>query len=566
MARLIWAMVLLAACSGDAPSGNAGENVGGVDGADGVDGRPADYDRGDLGNTLSIDAGISDLSTGCGPCNQPPTACHAPAGSCVGGHCVYDVVEGLACDDGNACTVGDICTAGVCAGKAKVCNQPPVAACVSGTDLLTYDAVGSCHSGACVYAQHDVACGTGGCVANACSTDPCTGLTCHAPPSTCFKAAGVCSVGSCSYAYDDGVACNDSDPCTDADQCNTGVCKGKPKSCLAPPADHCDDTTTLRSYDPVGSCGAGACSYTYHFVTCAAGCANNHCTPTSWTTQSSGVTSYLRGVWGASGSDIFAVGDDATIIRGNGTTWKTMAVPQNTNHLMGVDGTSSTNVFAIESSLASASAGVYRFDGTSWTKRTTVGCYDFCCVGAIGPDDAYLWNSGGQLIRVTNGVAKLVTSISTPDTLDHDCMLRVRSASDVYISGGFTYHYDGTSITELKASGGTSQGSEGLVAFGPTQVITFVSSTVGRWNGTQWTSIPTGLGVVLGIGGIAINRVFAVGYSSSGATGTASFWDGSGWSGETLPAGTLPLYGVWAASTGEVYAVGAKGTIVKTVR
>ena len=403
MAKWLWLGMLLGACDGGIGAGVGGDLAGAdfagddlglvatsVDAAFDAATAPADAATSSADLLSPADLGASGT---CGACNQPPTACHAPAGTCVAGHCVYALVDGLACDDGNACTVGDSCSAGVCAGVPRVCNAPPAAACVSGTDLLAYDAVGVCNSGACVYAHHDVVCGAGGCSGGACSTDPCSGVTCQSPPSLCFKATGTCGAGACSYGYADGVACNDSDPCTDTDQCNTGVCKGKPKACLTPPADTCDDANTLRSYDAVGSCGAGACSYSYHFATCAAGCASGRCNATAWTAQSSGVTVSLNGVWGDSGSDVFAVGATGTILRGNGSTWKSMPVPQGTGDLDGVDGTAANNVFAVESSGSNSSNGydatVLRYDGSSWSIRGTVGCGDFCCIGAIGPDDVY---------------------------------------------------------------------------------------------------------------------------------------------------------------------------------
>jgi hypothetical protein len=39
-------------------------------------------------------------------------------------------------------------------------------------------------------------------------------------------------------------------------------------------------------------------------------------------------------------------------------------------------------------------------------------------------------------------------------------------------------------------------------------------------------------------------------------------YDGVGWVGATIPTGTKPLNAIWAARTGEVFAVGDNGTIV----
>jgi hypothetical protein len=553
---LIVCAFLVAGCD----NGEAGNPMPGEDLAGGGGG------GGDLAGDGGGGGGGGDMAaqTGCGACDQPPTPCHAPSGTCENGKCIYPLVEGLACDDHDPCTVGDLCSSGVCAGQARVCDAPPASQCLSGTQLITYDQTGACNAGACVYTQHTITCGAGGCVSNMCATDPCGSITCNQPPNACFKAAGTCSAGTCSYAYDDGATCNDGDPCTNNDQCNTGVCKGTPKSCVSPPADSCVDATTLKVYDPVGSCGGGSCSYTYRFVTCAAGCATNRCNATPWTALTSGVSVTLHDVWGASGTDVFAVGDLGTVLRYNGSLWKTMPVPVGTGHLRGVSGTASDNVFAITAG-NSTYANVIRWDGVSWTNRqSNVYCYDFCCVGAIGVDDAYVWNNAGQLIRITGGTATTVASTTLGTTLFHDCDVRVASASDVYIGGAQVFHWNGSLLAPVKAAAGSAFTADGVIAFGPTQVVAFAYNNVGRWDGSQWGSIPTGsTGSQESLGGTSFSRLFIAGGTGSG--GTVFFWDGSGWSGETLPASTPYLYGVWAATTGEVYAVGSNGTIIKAI-
>jgi hypothetical protein len=46
--------------------------------------------------------------------------------------------------------------------------------------------------------------------------------------------------------------------------------------------------------------------------------------------------------------------------------------------------------------------------------------------------------------------------------------------------------------------------------------------------------------------------------------GTVLFWDGLGWTVQTMPAGTKTLQAVWASALpeGRVFAVGINGTIV----
>ena len=44
----------------------------------------------------------------------------------------------------------------------------------------------------------------------------------------------------------------------------------------------------------------------------------------AWSEMDSGTTDTLWGVWGSSGSDVFAVGDNGTILHYNGSTWSPM--------------------------------------------------------------------------------------------------------------------------------------------------------------------------------------------------------------------------------------------------
>jgi hypothetical protein len=62
--------------------------------------------------------------------------------------------------------------------------------------------------------------------------------------------------------------------------------------------------------------------------------------------MTSGTTTWLSGVWGSSGSDVFAVGGSGTILHYGGSTWSPMT-SGTTNPLSGVWGSSSTDVFAV---------------------------------------------------------------------------------------------------------------------------------------------------------------------------------------------------------------------------
>ena len=155
-----------------------------------------------------------------------------------------------------------------------VCETPPAGSCESATKFKTFDKMGSCLAGVCSYRAQEIACQ---CQGEACTTDPCVGLTCDTPPAprckdtntqTEFASTGTCNQGSCSYLATD-TGCEKNQLCsgegctvcaTDAscgDDCtacggNTPKCKdlGVASQCVGCLADadcssgvKCDTTT-----------------------------------------------------------------------------------------------------------------------------------------------------------------------------------------------------------------------------------------------------------------------------------------------------------------------------------
>ena len=160
--------------------------------------------------------------------------------------------NGSPCSDNDACTQTDTCQGGSCSGgNPVVCTAldqcHDVGTCAPGTGLCSNPnkANGSPCSDNDACTQIDT------CQGGSCSgTNPvvCTALDqCH-DVGTCAPGTGMCS----NPAKTDGAPCNDSDACTQTDQCTGGACVGgNPVVCTA--LDQCHD---------VGTCdtGTGLCS------------------------------------------------------------------------------------------------------------------------------------------------------------------------------------------------------------------------------------------------------------------------------------------------------------------
>jgi hypothetical protein len=108
------------------------------------------------------------------------------------------------------------------------------------------------------------------------------GCSCMAPPADqcldsstlrVFVSSGSCANASCSYQHWD-VLCENG--------CAAGACIGNDPcdgiSCLDPPAPACSANGDLVVYATSGTCSMGFCSYTSTQTTCTTGCANGACT------------------------------------------------------------------------------------------------------------------------------------------------------------------------------------------------------------------------------------------------------------------------------------------------
>jgi hypothetical protein len=151
--------------------------------------------------------------------------CDPAAGGCI----VEHRPDGAVCHDGDPCTIGDVCTDGLCAGSARDCGGLDGECVVGACDPVD----GACRA---VPRPDGVPCTDG---APCSGPDVCSAGTCAGPPVACE--AGPCEVGVCDPASGachvvpaaDGTACDDADPCTEADICGAGACAGRPRDCGA---------------------------------------------------------------------------------------------------------------------------------------------------------------------------------------------------------------------------------------------------------------------------------------------------------------------------------------------
>jgi hypothetical protein len=111
--------------------------------------------------------------------------------------------------------------------------------------------------------------------------------------------------------------------------------------------------------------------------------------PGAFFSVSSPVTATLRGVWAASSTNAFAVGDRGTIVHWDGSEWTRVDPgiwpPGTEPDLAAVWGSGAENVFAVGDL-----ATILRYDGSSWTQDYTEALTDFTGVWGSAANNVFI--------------------------------------------------------------------------------------------------------------------------------------------------------------------------------
>jgi Cys-rich repeat protein len=315
-APLIAWLMLLSGCSSADSSGTlyAKPDAGSAGGASGSAGQGGSgggaggQDAGGAGGSAGLDASSDGANDAQPPsdaqpeaanpcegvtCNQPPAnecadtnnlKVYNPAGTCDNGTCSYGSSQ-------NPCQFGcanNACTGDPCVGVS--CNTSPENYCADPSNLAVYEVPGSCSDGTCTYGTHQEFCKYG-CTNDICNGDPCVGQSCATPPTA------FCSGPENLTVYDVPGTCKNG-ACTFTNHeeycafgCESGGCKGDPcagVSCGSPPAAYCAGPDTLRTFASSGTCTAGSCTYPTTDVPCSHGCQNGKCKDCATSTDCTG--------------------------------------------------------------------------------------------------------------------------------------------------------------------------------------------------------------------------------------------------------------------------------------
>lgn len=234
----------------------------------------------------------------------------------------------------------------------------------------------------------------------------------------------------------------------------------------------------------------------------------------AWESVTISATSALRGIWGSSGTDIWAVGVDGKLMHSDGFSWAPPPV----------------------------ASGTDAFLDSVW---------------GSGPDDVWVVGrevAGGGIIRHWNGGVWEASQGAAAE------LQRVHgsAASDVWAVGdaGTILHWRGAAWAPSPVDTG-GNGLKGVWASAANDAWAVGDGgTIVHWKGSAWSAEASGTGNALAfVWGSAANDVWAV-----GTGGTIVHWNGSAWTPVTSGT-TKDLTGVWGRSSTNVWAVG-NGTIL----
>ena len=276
--------------------------------------------------------------------------------------------------------------------------------------------------------------------------------------------------------------------------------------------------------------------------------------PDGWGTQTSDTTWTLYGVWGTASADVFAVGENGTILHYDGASWNSMDSGVSVA-LFDVWGCSSTDVFVV-----GQNGVICHYDGTGWSEMSSGTSKHLKGVWGTATDNVYAVGNSGTILNYNGTSWDNVTS----NTSTHLNGIWGSCSTDVFAVGatginGLIMHYDGATWSPSPATGHP----DFLAIWGAASDNVFVvggQGTILRYDGASWNAMTTPVASVLnGVWGVSPTDVFAV-----GAAGRVLHYDGNVgnvWS--LMDSGVSDdICSVWGLSSLNVFATGQNGAIL----
>ena len=210
-----------------------------------------------------------------------------------------------------------------------------------------------------------------------------------------------------------------------------------------------------------------------------------------WAGQIAGGAGDLNAVGGTSSSDVYLVGDNATILHGSGTSWTLQTSPAPaTTRLLGFWAIAPMDLYIAGGGNTVMHSGA----GGGWVTQTAVGTTELRGVWGVA---GHIWvvGSGGTILKSTGAGTWTPETSGTPNELR---AVFGTSATDVWVVGdGVVLHSDGGGTWTVDAAGVPTDVNLRAIGGRPGGPVWAVGNawTIVRRDTSAWVVEPTGLSV-----------------------------------------------------------------------
>jgi hypothetical protein len=287
----------------------------------------------------------------------------------------------------------------------------------------------------------------------------------------------------------------------------------------------------------------------------------------TWRPEEGAATVSLRGVWGVSPQDVFAIGaatslngtDGTALLRYDGTTWR-LASWQTGFGARSVWAASADDVIAV-----AGDQRVRLYDGSSWTPLP-IGFPDFAWLDTWGFSATQSFLVGGQTTAggqplLYQGAPGAWTAVIAPSLPDVDLLdVSGTTATDDVLAVGtggtiLRIHPSDWSVEQDPVPGAPTDTLRGAWAASATEAFAVGDNgTILHWDGTAWSSMTDPADPWVGyrlnaVWGSSPTNVFAAGEAN-----TLLRYDGSSW--QPILIDTITDFtGVWGSTANNVFLV-----------
>jgi hypothetical protein len=277
-------------------------------------------------------------------------------------------------------------------------------------------------------------------------------------------------------------------------------------------------------------------------------------------------TNTLMGIWGSSETDVFAVGDNGTILHYDGKTWNHMISGTN-DDLRDVWGTSPSDVYAI----GYEEGTILHYDGIEWNPMNSGTKTNLYNIWGSSSTDIYVSMVEKGIILHYDGDKWHPVQIGAEE-LPHNVWGTSENNVFVLSRDGTILRYDGKSWEILSnAPDSDVQGPEFLsedlkklryycTIWGVSETDIFIGGNSGilaYYDGNNWLDFTSPENVYINdIWGTSLDNVFALDYR------TILRFDGKEWIKTGIDTNDKSLFGIWGSSETDIFVVGEDGIIL----